>query len=528
MRLTLPFRPKAVVYLLLMAALPLLGCTVGPDFKQPAAPTVAAYTATRLTRQAATNATGLGAAQHFVSGQSVPANWWQNFGSAKLNTLIAQALRVSPTLVSAQATLRQAQQTYAAEAGSTRYPKVDASLGAQRELFNTAAFGQPGGAYLFNLYNAQVAVNYNFDLFGGNRRTLEAYAAQTDYQHYQLEAARLTLAGNIATAAMTQAQYAAEVKASQSILAMQQQQLQIAQQRLALGAVSRSDELALRTQVEQTRASIPPLLNRLEQTNHLLAILIGQAPGAAAMPQFALTDFTLPTDLPLVIPSELVQQRPDVQASEALLHAANAQYGAAIATAFPQIGLSANLGSEALTVASLFTPGSAIWGLAGQITQPLFNAGLHAGIDAVQASFDIAAANYRQTVLLALRNVADVLRALDNDAQILAAQSAADAAAQEALRLVQQQYQMGGASYLQLLSAQQQAQQTSINLIAAQAQRLTDTAALYQAMGGGLGEAARQSAPVAAPQASTRAAYYQAHQFYTLPSTTASTHEELL
>jgi len=330
-----------------------------------------------------------------------------------------------------------------------------------------------------------VTVSYNLDLFGGTRRLLESYAAQTDYQQYQLAGARLTLAANVVTTAMMQAQYSAQISASNAILAAQQQQLEIARQCLKLGAVARGDELALQTQVAQTRAAIPPLQNKLDQANHLLAMLAGQAPGALEVPQFVLTDFNLPAELPVLIPSELVRQRPDIQASEALLHAASAQYGVAIANVYPQIGLSANLGSQALAASSLFGAGSMIWGLAGQVAQPLFNAGLKAGARSAEAGFAAAAANYRQTVLQALRNVADVLQALDNDAKTLQAQAAADNAAQAALLLMQQQYQLGGASYLQLLSAQQQAEQTRINLIAAQTQRLTDSAALYQAMGGG-------------------------------------------
>ncbi|HET9114146.1 MAG TPA: efflux transporter outer membrane subunit [Burkholderiales bacterium] len=492
------FPPGRSVATMLLAILPLAACTVGPDFKQSAPPVSTAYTATRLPAQTSTTNILHGNAQRFVAGQAVPANWWQNFGSPKLDALVEQALKSSPTLFSAQATLLQAQQTYAAQAGATLYPKIDATVGAQRELFNTAAFGLPGGNYLFNLYNVGVAVNYNFDLFGGNRRTLEAYAAQADYQRYLMEASKLTLAANVATAAMTQAEYAAQLQASKDILVLQQQQLSIAQQRLKLGAVARSDTLALQTQVEQTRAGIPPLLYRLQQTNHLLALLTGQETGNAVIPQFALSDFTLPSDLPVVVPSELVRQRPDIQASEALLHVANAQYGAAVATAYPNIGLSANVGSESLTTAGLFSPASMIWGIAGQIAQPLFNGGLQAGIQSVKTGYAIAAANYRQTVLLALRNVADVLRALDNDAQTLSAQSAADSAAQASLALMRQQYALGGVNYLQLLSAQQQAQQTRINLIAAQTQRLTDTAALYQAMGGGLHD---QAAPAGKPAA---------------------------
>ncbi|MBS0329445.1 MAG: TolC family protein, partial [Proteobacteria bacterium] len=219
---------------------------------------------------------------------------------------------------------------------------------------------------------------------------------------------------------------------------------------------------------------------------HLLAVLTARAPGAADMPRFTLTDFTLPERLPVAVPSDLVRQRPDIQASTALLHAATAQYGVAVANLYPQIDLSASLGTQALTTGALFGPGSMIWTLAGQLAQPLFNAGLKAGANAAEASLQAAGANYQQTVLEALRNVADTLRQLDNDAQALQAQAAADTSAQASLDLVRQQYHLGAASYLQLLTAQQQAQQTRIGLIAAQAARLADSAALYQAMGGGV------------------------------------------
>jgi NodT family efflux transporter outer membrane factor (OMF) lipoprotein len=480
------FATPRSMWIALGAAL-LAGCTtVGPDYKPPAAPEVGQYTRQTLPQQTASAPGEFGSAQRFETVDRVSPDWWRGYGSAKLDALVATALRNSPTLAAAQATLRQAQETYAAQAGSTLYPTVNAKLGASRNQTNAAALGQNSTATnVFNLYNAGVAVSYNLDLFGGNRRALEALAAQADYQRYQLDAARLTLAANVVTAAITQAQLAAQIDATEAILRAQQDQLDIARKRFELGAAARSDVLGLQTQVEQTRASLPPLRNRLEQTDHLLAVLLGQAPGAAQIPRFALSDFTLPQSLPVVVPSHLVRQRPDIRASAALLHAATAQYGVAVSNLYPQINLSASLSTQALTAGALFGPGSAVWTLAGQLAQPLFNAGLKAGANAAQASLQAAGANYQQTVLQALRNVADALRALDNDAQTLQAQASADASAQESLKLVEQQYALGAASYLQLLTAQQQAQQTRIGLIAAQAQRLADSAALYQAMGGG-------------------------------------------
>lgn len=460
----------------------LVGCAAGPDFKPPAPPIVQNYTAAELPTRTASALGALGGAQHFVPHAPIGSAWWQQFGSPKLNALIEEALQSNPTLEASRATLHQAEQTYAAQAGSTLYPQVYAGLGGGRERFNASGLGLPI-SNTFDLYNASVGVSYNLDLAGGNRRLLEALAAQTDYQHFQFDGARLTVAANVATGAIAQAQLAAQIAASERILAAQTEQLGLTRQRLALGNVSDADVSLLQAQVAQTRASIVPQRNRLEQTNHLLAILVGKPPGDASMPQFTLTDFTLPTDLPLRIPSELVRQRPDIQASEALLHVANAQYGVAVSRLYPQLTLSSSLGS--LTNASLFGPDSMVWGIAGQIAQPLFDAGLQPGANAAEAGFNAAAANYRQTVLQALRNVADVLRALDNDAQALQAQTAVYSSVLRSLELAQQQYRLGAASYLQLLTAQQQEQQTRINLVAAQAQRLADTTALYQSMGGG-------------------------------------------
>ncbi len=484
--LNLPATPR-VLWTALGAAL-LAGCTtVGPDFHAPKPPQAPQYTGQAMPTQTASAPGAMGGAQRFQTVQDIAPDWWRAYGSAPLDALVGTALRGSPTLAAAEATLRQAQQTYAAQAGSTLYPTVNAKLGASRNQVNAASTGQSGDrTATYNLYNAGVAVGYNFDLFGGNRRALDALAAQADYQRYQLDGARLTLAANVVTAAFTQAQLGAQIDATESILKAQQNQLDIARKRFELGAAARSDVLTLQTQVEQTRASIPPLRNKLEQTDHLLAVLTGQEPGAARLPRFTLADFNLPPTLPVIVPSALVQQRPDIQASQALLHAATAQYGVAVSNLYPQINLSANLGTQALTLGALFGPGSMVWSLAGGLAQPLFNAGLKAGANAAEASLQAAGANYQQTVLQALRSVADALRALDNDAQTLQAQAAADAAAQESLKLVDQQYMLGAASYLQLLTAQQQAQQTRIGLIAAQAQRLSDSAALYQAMGGGV------------------------------------------
>jgi len=469
---------------LILAGL-LTGCTVGPDFKPPAAPDMPGYTAVPL-GTIGIRTHGFGGWQHFRIGANVSAQWWRDLGSSKLNALIEQAFQASPTLVSAQSTLRQAQEIYAAQEGAMTYPQVDAGFSAQPQRFNPIVLGQDGKAREFTLFNAGVNVHYQLDLAGGNRRALEALAARAEYRHHELEGTRLTLAGNIVTAVVTQAKLVAQIQSTEAILRAQDEQLHITQERVRLGQGAPDEILALQTQVEQVRAGLPLLRKQCQQNEHLLATLTGRAPEDGSLPTFTLEEFTLPSALPLVVPSELVRRRPDILGAEALLHAANAEYGSAIARLYPQLNLSGSLATQTLIAGALFGPGSAIWNVLGQLTQPLFNPALPAEKHAALAAFDAAAANYQSVVLESLRNVADVLRALENDAQALAALAAADAAAQGSLQSVQRQYALGAASYVQQLIAQQAAQQTRINLIAAQAQRLVDSAALYQAMGGGI------------------------------------------
>lgn len=461
------------------------GCAAGPDFRRPAPPDVAEYTPTPVASRTESAPMKLGGAQQLVRGMRVDTEWWRSLKSSRLDTLIEQALQASPTLTATKATLRQAQEIYSAQAGATLYPQVEGAIGAQRQRLNPSALGQAGEAREFNLYNASIGVHYNLDLAGGNRRALEALAARTNHRRYELEAARLSLAGNIATAAITRARLAEQIDATAAILRGQEAQVQLASERVRLGQAAPDEILALQTLAEQTRAQLPTLRKQMQQTEHLLAVLAGQAPGAGGIPEFTLADFSLPAELPLVVPSNLVRRRPDIQAAEALLHAANADYGVAVAKLYPQLNLSASLGSQALTTGALFGGGSAVWSLVAQLTQPLFNPGLPAEKRAALAAFDAAAANYQGVVLEALRSVADALRAVENDALALAALAASNEAAEGSLHSVERQYQLGAASYVQLLIAQQQAQQTRLGLAAAQAQRLTDSVAFYQAVGAG-------------------------------------------
>ncbi len=469
-----------------VCAVLLAGCAAGPHFQRPAPPDVSGYTSTPLTTSLASSPTTLGGPQSILKGKRLTKYWWRALGNKKLNRLINEALEHNPTLVAAEATLRQAQELYAAQAGSTLYPQLNGDLGAQRQRFNPGALGQAGEAREFSLYNAGVGVRYTFDLAGGNRRALEALAARSDYQQFQLEGARLTLAANIVTTAITQANLKRQIKIIRDILKSQENQLELARERIRLGHGKPDDVYPLQTQLEQTRARLPLLRNQLQQNEHLLAVLIGRAPGKGPLPSFALEDFDLPSELPLLIPSELVRARPDILGAEALLHAANAEYGVAISKLYPQLNLSADLGTQALTTGALFGAGSAVWSLVGQLTQPLFNPGLPAEKRAALAAFDAAAANYQSVVLEALRNVADVLRALDNDSKRLQALAAADFASRKSLESTQRRYGLGAASFYDLLIAQQQRLQTELDLTEGQAKRLVNTVAFYQAMGGGL------------------------------------------
>ncbi|MDY0106621.1 MAG: efflux transporter outer membrane subunit [Giesbergeria sp.] len=462
----------------------LAGCTAGPDFRPPVPPADAGWVLP-TTAQTASAATDLGQPQQWKDRMDLAAPWWRHLGSPQLDALIDEALSASPTLAAAQATLRQAQELQSAQTAALQLPRADLAVGSQRQQTSPSAQGQAGLGRAFSLHSASVGVQYPLDLAGGNRRALEGLAARTEHRRYQLEAARLGLAASVATAAIAQSRLAAQAEALQALVDNQEQQEALARERVRLGHAMPDELLALHAQREQARSGLPLLHKQRQQAGHLLAMLAGRAPGAAPLPAFTLGDFRLPEALPLVVPSELVRQRPDIQAAQALMQAASADYGVAVARLYPQIRLSANLGSQALSTGALFGGGSAVWALVGQLTQSLFNPALPAERRAALAALDAAAANYQAVVLEALRGVADALRAVEGDADALAALARADAAAQGSLQSMERQHALGSASYLQLLVAQQQALQVRSNLVAAQAQRLADSALLFQAVGAG-------------------------------------------
>ena len=465
------------------------GCAMGPDFHPPAAPVADAsqtrYTATALPEHTADAAGTGGAAQRFVTGADVSAQWWTLFQSPALNDMIQRALQHNPTLAAAQASLLQAQESYQALHGSLDYPTVSAQLNPERARLGATSTGVAGGE-LFTLFNASVNVSYTVDVFGANKRTLEAQRASVEYQALQLEAAYLSLTANVVTTVVREASLRAQLQATNEVLKGQEQQLQVVERQLAIGAIGRAPVLSQRNVVAQTRASLPPLEKALAQTRHQLAVYLGELPSEAQLAEFQLDALQLPQDLPVSLPSALVRQRPDIRASEAQLHQASAQVGVATANLYPQLTLTGAYGTSALTLQGMGAPAWAFWSLAAGLTQPLFNGGaLDAKKRAAEAGYTAAAAQYRATVLQAFQNVADSLRALESDASALKAQAEAEDIAAQSLALSERQYREGALSYLALLDAQRNYQQARLNTVAARAARFADTAALFQALGGG-------------------------------------------
>jgi len=470
-----------------LAGFLLAGCAVGPDFSRPAAPAVSGYTAQPVSAPTASAPVAGGEAQRFVSAADIPAQWWTLFRSPALNSLIEQSLKNNPNLQQAEAALRVAQETAYAQAGAY-YPSVSANFSPtrQKEALGSVTSSAASGASLFNLHTAQLNVSYTADVFGGNRRAVESLQAQADAQRFQLEAAYLTLTSNVVAAAVQEASLRAQITATETMVKIEQEQLDLFKRQLQLGAVAEANVIAQVAALAQTKAMLPPLQKQLAQQRDLIAALAGRFPSDAPGEKFDLSSLQLPQELPLTLPSKLVEQRPDVRAAEEQLHSASAQIGVAKANMLPQFTLSAAGGSMATQVSQLFKSGNGFWTLAGGITQPLFEGGalLHKK-RAAEAAYDEAAAQYRGTVIAAFQNVADTLQALQFDADALQAAAEAERSASDSLAISRRQVELGDIGYVSLLAAEQTYQQASLNLVQAQANRYADTAALFQALGGG-------------------------------------------
>ncbi len=481
----------------------LSGCSVGPDFFRLPVPDVSGYTEDALPPQTASVDTAQGAAQTFVSDKNIPAEWWKIFESEPLNRLIAQALKTNPDLQAAEARLKQAQENLYAQQGSS-FPTVDINVGRTRQKFSSATFGQPNApSNIFTLHNASVDVSYGIDIFGKLRRAVEGLEAQTEAERFRYEAAYLTLTTNIVTAAVQEASLREQIGETENIVEIEREQLKVLNGQLELGGIAKQPVLAQEANLQQVLASLPPLQKQLAQTRTQLAILVGQTPAEKLDATFDLASLHLPEELPVSLPSSLVEQRPDIKASEALMRAANAQIGVATANMLPQISITGSYGSSTPSFSDLFSPTSIVWNLGAGLAQPIFHGGqlLHRKRGA-EAAYDEAAASYKSTVLNAFGNVSDSLTALQYDADTLKAQAAAADAASQNLELVNSQYKFGGISHLSLLDAQRSYQQSKIALIQARAARIVDSAALFQSLGGGWWNRGKdmESAPVATPE----------------------------
>jgi NodT family efflux transporter outer membrane factor (OMF) lipoprotein len=475
------FGPVALTVILLLS----VGCVVGPNFKKPAPPTVPNYTPTAPTATSSTPNIPGGAAQSFTDGRNIPGDWWSLFHSQPLNDLIERSLKANPDLKSAQAALLVAKENTLAQRGFY-YPSVSAGFSAARARTSSEVSPFTASSALnYSLYTPQVNVSYSPDVFGLNRRTIESLKAQEQQARFALVATHITLSSNIALAAVQEASLRGQIDSTNELISINKKTLEILRSQLANGYASELDVAAQEAQLAQTVATLPPLLKQLAQQRDLLAVLSGGFPNQELPETFELSSLQLPRELPLTLPSQLVEQRPDVRQAEENLHSASALIGVARANRLPNFTLTADAGSMAVIFTHMFSKGG-FWDVGGGLAQPVFDGGtlLHREL-AARAAYTQADEQYRSTVLTAFQNVADTLHAIQQDADGLRAAAAAKDAAAVTLDLTKKQLDAGYTNYLALLSAEQSYQQALLSQVQAQSNRYADTAALFQALGGG-------------------------------------------
>jgi NodT family efflux transporter outer membrane factor (OMF) lipoprotein len=470
----------------LAATLLTTACVVGPNFHRPAPPPVSSYTATPPQTTVAAPGVAGGAAQHFVSGAEIPSEWWTLFRSQELSALVARALANNADLKAAQYALQVAHENTRAQRGAYA-PKVTAGLNVSRQKDPGSLAPVPANNSLaYSLITPQLSVAYVPDVFGLNARTVEAAAAQEQASRYQMLAVEITLSANVAQAAIQEASLEDQIAATNELIGIDREILSLLQYQKSKGYAAGTDVVAQQTQLAQTEASLPPLLKQRDQQHDLIAVLTGRYTAQTPPVKFTLSNFTLPSNLPLSLPSTLVERRPDVLQAEANMHAASAQVGVATANRLPNITLTGNVGSTALAIGQVFGPGTGFWNIGAALLAPIFDGGtlLHQQRGAV-AAYKQSAEQYRGTVLTAFQNVADTLAALEHDAETLKAAALAEESAKASLDLARLQHKDGYAAYLSVLNSDHAYQQTRLALIQAKADRFTDTVALFQALGGG-------------------------------------------
>jgi NodT family efflux transporter outer membrane factor (OMF) lipoprotein len=484
--MTLTCKSRLAHFFAVTALLLTAGCAVGPEFKRPAAPANGGYTSTPLSTTSSTSNVAGGEAQQFVEARDIPGEWWTLFHSKPLNDLIERSLKANPDIKAAQAALLAARENVLAQRGAY-YPSVTGGFSATRArtssdispVTNTSALN-------YSLYTPQVSVSYLPDVFGLNRRTVESLLAQEQQARFALAATHITLSSNVAAGAIQEATLRAQIEATRELITINTNMLEILRTQFASGYVGRLDVAAQESQLAQVAATLPPLLKQLAQQRDLLAVLSGGFPSQDLTEKFDLSSLQLPQELAVSLPSQLVEQRPDVRQAEENLHSASAQIGIAVANRLPNFALTADAGSMAVILGRIFTGGTGFWDVGASVTQAIFDGRtlLHRE-RAARAAYTQAAEQYRSTVFAAFQNVADTLNALQQDADALKASAAAKDAAAVTLDLARKQFQAGYVNYLGLLNAEQAYQQAVINLVQVQANRYADTAALFQALGGG-------------------------------------------
>jgi NodT family efflux transporter outer membrane factor (OMF) lipoprotein len=463
----------------------LAGCTVGPDFQRPEPPKADTYLPDTAAEFVNAGISG-GETQSLVQGLDIPGQWWKVFQSAELNGLIDGALKANPDIQAAVAGLKVAQENARAQR-ATLFPTIQGGLGAsQNQTPNSLSPATASGATIYGLFTAGLTITYALDLWGGNRRQIESLDALAEAQCFQLEGAYLSLSSNVVAAAILEASLRAQIEATERIIAAQRDTLDILQRQSGLGAIPGGDVATQQAALAQAEAILPPLQKALAQQRNLLATLTGRLPNRNLAEQFQLADLKLPSELPLSLPSRMVEQRPDVRAAEANLHSASALVGVAVSNQLPQIALNAGINSQALSLGTLFGPGLVGSTIGVSLLQTIVDGGaLAAKKRAAAAALEQADAQYRSIVLTAFRNVSDTLRALEYDAITLRAAVAAERASQTSLDIAQRRLALGDTTYVFVLLAQLTYQQSALTRVQAQAARLTDTAALFQALGGG-------------------------------------------
>jgi NodT family efflux transporter outer membrane factor (OMF) lipoprotein len=462
------------------------GCAVGPDFKTPLAPDVSGYTPKPLPAQTVAAGDSGDGPQRFVIDRDLPGDWWRLFGSPDLKSLVERAVQNNPDLAAAQATLRVAQANMVAGAGAF-FPSLDGNFGASRQktgVASTSTLNQEAATY--NLFTSQVQVSYTPDVFGGTRRSVESLQAQRDNQRFQLEATYLTLTSNVVVEAIQEASLRGQIAAAYKLIKIETDVLHVLRDQLTAGVISEVEISTQEATLAQTEQALPPLQQQLAQQRHLLAALTGGLPSQEPAEKFELAALHLPHELPVSLPSKLVEQRPDVRAAEENMHSASALIGVAVANRLPNLSLTATYGVNALSVDQLFAPGSSIWSLGGTALVPLLHGGtLLEKEQAARETYEQASAQYRSAVVTAFRNVADSLTALQNDAVAVQKSIAFEKAAAKTLDITRRRLRIGEVNYVELLNAQQIYQRALITSVVAQSNRLADTAALFQALGGG-------------------------------------------